>query len=112
VLVVADNRDTAETLAEVVEMFGHDAEIAFDGPSAVERVRAHKPDVVLCDIGMPGMSGLEVVRRLREQPECRDLRIAALTGFGQEEDRRRTREAGFDAHLAKPVDIASLQRLL
>jgi len=111
VLVVDDNADGANTLAELVELLGHAAEVAYDGPSAIDKARASHPDVVLCDIGLPGMSGYEVARRLRAVCAGR-TRLIALSGFAQAEDVKRAAEAGFDEHLAKPCDAAQIERLL
>jgi CheY-like chemotaxis protein len=93
-------------------MEGHSVRVARNGPAAVEAVRADPPDVVLLDLGMPGMDGYEVARRLKEGPALPDLLLVALTGWGQDEDRRRTREAGFHHHFVKPVDPDDLRRLL
>ncbi|MFT3915194.1 MAG: response regulator [Anaeromyxobacteraceae bacterium] len=111
-LVVDDNRDAAESLAEVVELFGHDPEVAFDGPSALERARARPPDVVLCDIGLPGMDGYEVARALRADPRLAHARLVAVSGYARPEDRRRAAEAGFDRHVAKPPDLVQLEEIL
>jgi PAS domain S-box-containing protein len=112
ILVVDDNRDSAETLAMLLRLFGHCVQTAYDGPLALAAATAYLPEVVLLDIGLPGMDGLEVCRRLRGQPGG-DLRlIAALTGYGQDEDRRRSQQAGFNAHLIKPVALEALQELL
>jgi PAS domain S-box-containing protein len=112
VLVVDDNRDAAASLAELVEVLGHRAEIALDGPAALSRARADPPDVVLCDVGLPGMSGYEVARRLRADPALDGTRLVAVTGYAQPDDLRRAEEAGFDRHLAKPLDPEALERLL
>jgi len=112
VLIVDDNRDAASSLALLLELDGHRTIVAHDGPAALEAAEAHRPDVVLLDIGLPGMSGYEVGRRIRHQPWGRTLTIIALTGWGQAEDRRRSHEAGFDAHLVKPVDPPTLISLL
>ena len=113
VLVVDDNRDAAETLSMLLEfMGGKEVKVANDGPAALTEMASFQPDVVLLDIGMPGMDGNEVARRIRQQPQFATTRLVALTGWGQEEDRRRTHESGFDHHLTKPVDIAALQALL
>jgi two-component system CheB/CheR fusion protein len=109
--VVDDNRDAADSLAMLLRLKGHDVVVAYDGPSALTAV-TFGPDLVLLDLGMPGMDGYEVARRLRQLPEGRGCLLAALTGWGQEEDRRRTREAGFDRHLVKPVDPVELTALL
>ena len=112
VLVVDDNVDAAELLGEVLELDGHEVSIVHDGVAALERVGTFAPDVVLLDIGLPGLDGYEVARRLRQRPEGADLRLVALTGYGQASDRQRSREAGFDAHLVKPVEIDALRDLL
>ncbi len=111
VLVVDDDRDAAETLAELVSMLGHEALVAFDGPRAIVIARERAPDVVLCDIGLPGMSGFEVARQLRAA-HGRALRLVAVTAYAQPEEVARAEGAGFDAHLAKPMDPATLARVL
>jgi len=111
-LVVDDNRDAAASLALLLELDGHTIVAAHDGLSAYAAADTHRPDVVLLDIGLPGMDGYEVCRRIREQPWGRTLILVALTGWGQEADRSRTRAAGFDAHLVKPVEYADLIELL
>ncbi len=112
ILLVDDNRDSAEMMAALLRVTGHDVSIADDGPTALELARARPPDVVLCDISMPGMSGLKVARHLREDPGLEDALLVALTGYGQEEDKRRSQEAGFNEHLVKPVGLAALRALL
>ena len=112
ILVVDDHRDAADSLGLLLQFLGNDVRIAHDGPEALEAVRAYRPGIVLLDIGMPGMDGYEVARRLRAQPELEGLALVALTGWGQEEDRRRSCAAGFDHHLVKPVDLPALQALL
>jgi CheY-like chemotaxis protein len=111
VLVVDDNRDAAETLGQLVELLGHDVALAYDGPGALELARRIAPDLVLCDIGLPGMDGYEVARRLR-QGGARDLALVAVSGYAQPEDVARALEAGFDAHVAKPPDPEKLAGLL
>ena len=111
VLVVDDNVDAARTLAELLALDGHEAHVAHDGPSAVEAARRLRPDVAILDIGLPGFSGLEVARRLREDPSVSGLLLVALSGWVQPEDLIRSREAGFDHHLAKPVGGATLATL-
>jgi CheY-like chemotaxis protein len=108
ILVVDDNQDAATSLATLLQMTGHESFTAFDGPSALEAMERHRPDVVLLDIGLPGVSGYEVCRRARAQPWSNDITFIALTGWGQAEDRRRTQEAGFDSHPVKPVEFGSL----
>jgi CheY-like chemotaxis protein len=112
VLVVDDNVDAAESLAMVLRLSGHEVRTAYDGPAALAEARAVTPDVVLLDIGLPGMDGFDVARQIREDQGLSHLRIVAVTGYGQDEDRRRTQEAGFDFHLTKPVDPTQLDRLL
>jgi PAS domain S-box-containing protein len=112
VLVVDDNRDAADSLTDLLDLFGHEAHAAFDGAAAVAAAERLRPDVVLLDLGMPVMDGFETARRLRRLPGGEDVLLIALTGWGQDQDRRRTREAGFDHHLVKPTDIQHLERLL
>jgi PAS domain S-box-containing protein len=112
VLVVDDNEDAAQSLAELVRLFGHEVEIAYDGPSAVEKARAYAPDVVLCDIGLPGMDGYEVAKALRATGASDGARLVAVSGYAGAEDIRRARESGFDAHVAKPADPERIERLL
>ncbi|HYB99424.1 MAG TPA: PAS domain S-box protein [Candidatus Limnocylindrales bacterium] len=112
ILVVDDNRDAADSMGMMLRFLGADVQVAYDGPSALEVTRIVRPDVVLMDLGMPGMSGYDVVRRMREDPICHSVLFIALTGWGQDEDRRRSREAGFHHHLVKPVDLGALQALL
>jgi signal transduction histidine kinase len=112
ILVVDDNRDSAESLGLLLQMMGNEVRIAHDGRSALEEAGAFRPDFALVDIGMPGMSGYEVAQRLRERPELRGVVLIALTGWGQEEDYRRSYEAGFHHHLTKPTDLAALKKLL
>ncbi len=112
VLVIEDNRDAAETLGDLLGLFGHEVELAHTGPQGVEAARRLRPDVVLCDIGLPGMDGYAVARQLRQDPETAGLRLVALTGYGRDSDRRQAEEAGFDLHLVKPVGPAELKKLL
>ena len=112
ILIVDDNRDSATSLAQVLKIMGNDARTAHDGLEAVELATAFRPDVVLLDIGMPRLNGYDACRRIREQPWGHSTLLVAMTGWGQEEDRRRSREAGFDFHLVKPVDAVAIERLL
>jgi PAS domain S-box-containing protein len=112
VLVVDDNVDAAESLAMLLKFRGHEVRVAHDGQAAVPAVFDFHPDVVLLDLGLPGMNGYEVAREVRSRPEFAKLVLAAVTGYGQEEDRRRSREAGFDHHFVKPVDPKDLDSLL
>jgi PAS domain S-box-containing protein len=112
VLVVEDNRDGLETLLALLDMLGYEVAGAADGREGIEEARRFQPDVVLLDLGLPVMDGFEVARALRADPQCAGVFIAALTGWGTEADRRRTTEAGFDAHLTKPVELAALEAVL
>lgn len=112
ILVVDDNEDAALSMATMLSLSGNDVRAAHDGLQALKTAREFQPDIVLLDIGMPRMNGYDAARRLREEQWGRRALLIALTGWGQEEDKRRSREAGFDAHLVKPVDLAALQHLL
>jgi CheY-like chemotaxis protein len=112
VLVVDDNRDAAASLAMLLHTGGHEVRVAHDGPAALATAELFSPQAVILDIGMPGMNGYEVARRLRSQPGLPRLLLIAMTGYGQDEDRRRSREAGFDHHLVKPVDLEAIAELL
>ncbi|MFO0890685.1 MAG: ATP-binding protein [Isosphaeraceae bacterium] len=112
VLVVDDNQDSAATLGRLLQVLGTDVQIAHDGPTALEMVEGYSPDVVFLDLGMPGMDGLEVARRIRQSSPSRSIVLIALTGWGQHGDRLRTRDAGFDHHLVKPANMSALQSLL
>lgn len=112
ILIVDDNADTAKGLARLLRLLGHDIRTANDGPEAIAVVQSYRPDIVLLDIGLPGMDGYEVARRLRNDETGSDCVIVAISGYGQEDDRRRGREAGFDFHLVKPVDPDALLTLL
>ena len=112
VLVVDDNVDAAKTLAELLSLDGHETHLAHDGPSAVEAAYRIRPDAAIVDIGLPGFSGLEVAQRLREDPAFSSLFLVALSGWVQPEDLARSAAAGFDHHLAKPVAVETLERLL
>jgi signal transduction histidine kinase len=112
VLVVDDNLDSAEMVAELVTAWGHETKMASDGQAALEIAAVFRPDVVFLDIGLPGLDGYEVARRLRAMAATATSRIVAVSGYGTAEDRQKTKDAGFDAHLTKPVDLAALQQLL
>ncbi len=112
ILVVDDNIDAAESLAMLLSMQGHDVLTAHDGLEALGQIPRFRPDVVMMDLGMPRLDGLEAARRLRALREGRDIQLIALTGWGQDSDRERSREAGFDAHLVKPIDPGALTELL
>lgn len=112
VLVVEDNPDGLETLVALLEMLGHEVAGAADGRQALQRAAEFRPQVVLLDLGLPVMDGFEVARTLRQDSRFEDVFIAALTGWGADGDRRRTADAGFDAHLTKPVDLPALEAVL
>ena len=112
ILIVDDNRDAADSLAMLLEITGNKTYMAHDGVEAVEAIEEHRPEVVLLDIGLPRLTGHEVCRRVRQKPWGKDIVMIALTGWGQEDDRRRSEEAGFNGHLVKPVDYDKLLELL
>jgi CheY-like chemotaxis protein len=112
VLVVDDNVDAASSLAMVVEVFGHESMSVADGPTALEAVEAWRPDIVLLDIGMPGMNGYDVCREIRARPWDRRMTLAALSGWGQDEHKSQAAAAGFDHYFIKPIDPEALRQLL
>jgi CheY-like chemotaxis protein len=112
VLVVDDNIDAAKGLEKLLKLLGHEVEVAHDGPSAISLARLHRPDIILLDLGLPGMDGYQVAAELRREGCCRQALLIALTGYGQEDDLRRSRAAGFDHHLVKPVDFQTLISLM
>jgi CheY-like chemotaxis protein len=112
ILIVDDNEDSAESLAMLLEISDHDTRSAYDGEQALRIAEEFRPHVVLLDIGLPKLNGYEVCRRIRQEPWGKDILMVALTGWGQNDDRRKSREAGFDAHLVKPVGHESLMEVL
>ena len=112
ILVVDDNESSAMTLSWAMEMYGYEVRTCYNGASAVEVAEDFKPEIVLLDIGMPVMDGYEVCRQLRQSPSLCGTRVVAQTGWGDAETRRRTKEAGFDEHLTKPVDLWALKDML
>ena len=112
VLVVDDNRDGAESMAMMLRLLGNEVTTVHDGLDAVAAAGAFRPDIVLMDIGLPRLIGLDATRRIRDHDWGRAMTIIALTGWGQENDRELSRDAGCDGHLVKPVDLANLQTLL
>jgi two-component system CheB/CheR fusion protein len=112
VLVVDDVPDIAESFSWMFEGLAREIKIAHSGAAAVEQARAFRPDLILCDLGMPGMDGYETCRRLRGLPELEKVVIAAVTGYGGEESQRKSQEAGFDRHLTKPIGRAVLEELV
>lgn len=112
ILVVDDNRDSASTLEMLLRLAGNTVRTAHDGQQAIEVAEAFCPELLLLDIGLPKLSGYDVARHIREQAWGRDMTLVAVTGWGQEEDKRRSHEAGFDFHVVKPVELAALEKLL
>jgi CheY-like chemotaxis protein len=112
VLVVDDNHDSANTMAMLLRIGGSETQIASDGKEAVEKAAEFRPDLILLDIGLPKKNGYEACREIRQQPWGKGIVIVALTGWGQEEDRQKSKEAGFNGHLVKPIEHASLVSLL
>ena len=112
VLLVDDNLDSSDSLAMLLRLWGHRVDVAPDGPAALEAARALTPEVVLLDIGLPGMDGHEVGRRLRLEAGLEQVLLVALTGYGAEEDHKLSQESGFDLHFVKPVDLDALRELL
>ncbi|MHB1561724.1 MAG: hybrid sensor histidine kinase/response regulator [Isosphaeraceae bacterium] len=112
ILVVDDNLSSADSLGLIIKLWGHECRVAHSGPEALEEFEVFHPDVVLLDIGLPGMDGYQVARSLRTHADWPELTLVAMTGYGRDEDRRRSREAGFNEHLAKPLDLDALEHLL
>ncbi len=112
ILVVEDNRDSAESLAMLLTLAGNETHTAYDGLEAVEAAATFRPDVILLDIGLPRMNGYEACRLIREQPWGKNMVLVALTGWGQEEDRQKSKDSGFDGHIVKPVEQAAVMKLL
>jgi len=111
-MVIDDNKDAAESMSMLFELWGHQVLCAYDGRAALEAAAKYRPEAVFLDIGLPGMDGYEVAERLRELPESARAVLVAITGYGQDEDRRRSREVGIDHHLVKPVAPETLHNLL
>ena len=112
ILIVDDNHDQADSLAKLLELMGHDVRLTYDGESALKIASKFRPDIGLIDIGLPKLNGYEVAEKIRKDPNLESMLLVAQTGWGQEEDRRRTKAAGFDYHFVKPVDIDELRRIL
>ena len=112
ILVVDDNLSNAASLDMLLRALGQEVHTAFDGPTALELARQLQPDVVLLDIGLPGMDGYEVARLCRKEPGLERVTLVAMTGYGKDEDRQRSQQAGFNAHLVKPVNLEDLRLLL
>lgn len=112
ILIVDDNRDAADSMGMLLELLGNEVYVAYDGEQAMCAAAVHRPDVVFLDIGLPRMNGYEVARSIRKQPWGSEIKLVALTGWGQQEDRQRAQEAGFDRHLVKPLDYELLTSVL
>ena len=112
IVVVDDNRDVASSLAILLELMGHEVRLAHDGETAIHLADEFRPQTMLLDLGMPGVDGYEACRRIRKQAWSKDMRLIAVTGWGQDEDRRKSASAGFDGHLVKPVSPERLVELL
>jgi two-component system CheB/CheR fusion protein len=112
VLIVEDNRDTVESLRDLLEYYGCTVQIALSGTEGLEKAQEFLPEVILCDLGLPGIDGFELARALRRIPELQEALLVAISGYGGGEMKARAHHAGFDAHLVKPIDFAELQRLL
>lgn len=112
ILVVDDNRDSANTLAMMLKLLGHETQTAFDGVEAVAAAEKFDPEIVLMDVGMPRLNGLDATRRIREQPWGQTMTVIALTGWDQESDKQNSHDAGCNGHMVKPVALADLQAIL
>jgi len=112
ILIAEDNRDSAESLKTLLEAIGHEAHVAYDGEAAVRAAADLRPNVILMDIGLPGMNGFDAARQIRAQNPGMRVAIIALTGWGQESDRQHSAAAGIDHHLVKPLDLSALRRIL
>jgi CheY-like chemotaxis protein len=112
VLIVDDNVDAAQSLSMLAELLGHSTEVAFTGTEALQKFPSFKPEIIFLDIGLPGMSGFEVATAIKKTHPHPPPFIIALTGWGTEETKQKARESGFDEHLTKPVDIATVERIL
>jgi CheY-like chemotaxis protein len=112
IVVADDNEDSAESFAMLLSFSGHEVRVAHDGEAALDALREFRPDVAFLDIGMPGLTGYEVAQAVRAEPWGHEMKLIAVTGWGQPDDRMRARTAGFDRHLIKPIDPAEVDRLL
>jgi CheY-like chemotaxis protein len=112
VLIVDDNTDAADLIADALQSLGHLTKVAYDGPSALQAAPEFRPELALLDIGLPVMDGYELGRRLSNVPGCEQVKLVALTGYGQTTDRERSREAGFDEHLVKPIDLERILNVI
>jgi CheY-like chemotaxis protein len=111
-LIIEDNKDFADLLSTMLTTIGYNVQIVYNGEDGVKLARQIKPDVIICDIGLPGMNGYDIAESIRNDNEMKDIKLIALTGYAGEEDVKRVIEAGFSQHLSKPVDFATLQAVL
>jgi CheY-like chemotaxis protein len=112
VLVIEDNIDSADLLRDLLKLLGHEAEVAYDGPAGIELARTFRPHIVLCDVGLPGMTGYEVASAMRADPQLGALCLVALTGYARPQDQKDAMAAGFDRHVAKPLSIEAIEQVV
>jgi len=112
VLIIDDNIDLAGTLYELLELCEHEVAVAYSGPEGLNKAREFRPEIILCDIGLPGMNGYDIARAIREDELLKDIFLVAMTGYALPDDLQRAADAGFERHLAKPVDLAEIDRIL
>lgn len=111
VLIVDDNVDSTNLVATIMQMYGHQTQKAYNGESALEMITVYRPDFVLLDIGLPDINGYEVAQRIRENPQTKNVKLIAVTGYGFDSDRQKSKESGFDYHLVKPIDPGELPKI-
>lgn len=112
VLIIDDNKDLTEIMCDLIGFLGHKTICSQDGKDGIAMAKEHHPDIIICDIGLPVMDGYEVAQQLRKDDEIKETFLIALSGYAGAEDRKRSREAGFDRHLAKPADISAIERVI
>jgi CheY-like chemotaxis protein len=112
VLIIDDNKDLSEIMCDLIGFLGHKTICSQDGKDGIIKAKEHHPDIVICDIGLPVMDGYEVAQQLRKDDEIKETFLIALSGYSGPEDRKRSKEAGFDRHLAKPADISAIERVI
>ncbi len=112
VLIIDDNKDLSEIMCDLIGFLGHKTICSPDGKDGIAKAKEHHPDIIICDIGLPVMDGYEVAQQLRRDDEIKETFLIALSGYAGPEDRKRSREAGFDRHLAKPADISAIERVI
>lgn len=112
VLIIDDNKDLTEIMCDLIGLLGHKTIYSLDGKDGISKAKEHRPDVIICDIGLPVMDGYAVAQQLRKDDELKETFLIALSGYAGPEDRKRSKEAGFDRHLAKPADISAIERVI